>query len=402
MISVIDAVKLIQSVSLEVTSKKTPLSETTGMVLREPLISDRDLPPFDRVMMDGIAIQFRQCERGQTSFIIEGLQPAGAPARSLENPENCLEVMTGAALPGRTDTVIRYEDIEVRTEDGVSVAYIKSLPKAKGQNIHVRGTNRRKGDKIVSEGVFLSAAEIGVAATIGKSQLMISQPPEVAVVSTGDELVDIDEKPLPHQIRRSNVYSIDAALRDLGMSPKLFHMVDEKEEIRRQMELILNQFDIVIISGGVSKGKLDFIPGVLNDLGVKKKFHRVRQRPGKPFWFGHSPKSVVFALPGNPVASFVCYYRYIAPWIRKQLGAEQRPQPTARLAKNVTFDKKLTYFPIIKAEINSGIIEAVPSIGKGSSDLANLSRGDGFLELPESKNKFSAGESYPLYLYRNI
>jgi molybdopterin molybdotransferase len=280
---------------------------------------------------------------------------------------------------------------------------VKQKLKERGQNIHPKGANRQKGTVLVEEGALLGSAEIAVAATVGKSMLNVTAPPRVAVISTGDELVDIDSDPLPQQIRRSNVYAISAALREVGTNAELFHLQDEKGLIFEELGDILEQFDVLILSGGVSKGKLDYIPEVLEKRGVRKKFHKVRQRPGKPFWFGTSDKAVVFALPGNPVSSFMCYYRYIQPWMKKQLGAKSNTVLRARLTEDFTFNKKLTYFLQVKIQGGkNGILEALPVKGKGSSDFANLCRGDGFMELPEHQSYFQAGESFPLYLYRSL
>lgn len=403
MIGVAEAIGIIDEVRLEVETEKLDISDAVGMILREPITLDRDLPPFDRVMMDGIAIQYEKWEQGQSMFPIEGLQKAGGPKQIMDGNGHCMEVMTGAILPGNTDTVIRYEDIEILQEEKETSVVIQKGPKAKGQNIHPKGTNRQKGDLVVNEGTVLSPAEIGVAATVGKTRLNVSRVPEVAVISTGDELVPISQRPLLHQIRRSNAYTISAALRELHIEADLFHLNDDHSEIFQKLDDILKQFDLVILSGGVSKGKLDYIPEILEQKGVEKLFHKVRQRPGKPFWFGKSEESVVFALPGNPVSTFACCYRYVMPWLKKQLGIRRSNKLMAQLTVNYTFEKKLTYFLQVKVDINdNGIVKATPAKGKGSSDLANLCRGDGFLELPEERDHFKAGESYPLFLYRTL
>ncbi|MFH5886050.1 molybdopterin molybdotransferase MoeA [Halalkalibaculum sp. DA3122] len=401
MIPVKEAEEIINSITLDTGAEQVPVSEATGRVLRESITSDRDLPPFDRVMMDGIAIRFDQWKQGRRSFPIAGLQKAGAPRQTLRNGVHCLEVMTGAILPGNTDTVIRYEDLEITEKDGSAIATIQKPPKARRQNIHAKGTNRAGGTLIVEEGTVLSSAEIGVAATVGMPQVKVSSPPRVAVISTGDELVGIDQQPLPHQIRGSNSYTLAAALRELGIKARLFHLDDDKEEIADKLGGLLSQFDLLILSGGISRGKLDYIPEMLEQNSVERLFHKVRQRPGKPFWFGRSEQAVVFALPGNPVSTFTCYYRYICPWLKRQLGMQEEKQPVAQLTEDYTFEKKLTYFLQVKiSQSPEGIMQATPVKGKGSSDLANLCRADGLLELPEEKNLFSREESFSLYLYR--
>ncbi|SHG11479.1 molybdopterin molybdochelatase [Fodinibius roseus] len=403
MIEVAEAEGIIDGVRLEVETEKLDVSDTAGMILREPITLDRDLPPFDRVMMDGISIQYDKWEQGQSVFPVEGLQKAGEPKQLMDGNGHCMEVMTGAILPGNVDTVIRYEDINIQQDGKEISAVIQKGPKAKGQNIHPTGTNRKRGERVIDQGTVLSPAEIGVAATVGKTRLNVSKVPEVAVVSTGDELVPIGQRPLPHQIRRSNAYTISAALRELHMEAELFHLNDDRIEIAEKLDKIIGQFDLMILSGGVSRGKLDYIPELLEQKGVEKRFHKVRQRPGKPFWFGQSEEAVVFALPGNPVSTFSCCCRYVLPWLKKQLGMRKRNVLRAQLTADYTFKKKLTYFLQVTIDINNdGIMKATPVKGKGSSDLVNLCRGDGFLELPEDRAHFTAGESYPLFLYRSL
>jgi molybdopterin molybdotransferase len=403
MIGVAEAITIIDGVKLELKTEVLDIPDAVGRILREPVTLDRDLPPFDRVMMDGIAIQYEKWEQGQSKFPVEGLQKAGGPKRVMDGNEHCLEVMTGAVLPGNTDTVIRYEDIKIEQEESESVAVIQKGPKEKGDNIHTKGTNRKRGERVVGQGTVLSPAEIGVAATVGKTRLKVTKGPKVAVVSTGDELVPVSQRPLPHQIRRSNAYTISAALREHYIEAELFHLNDDRTEIAEKLDNILDKFDLVILSRGVSEGKLDYIPELLQQKGVEELFHKVRQRPGKPFWFGASDEAVVFALPGNPVSTFSCCYRYVMPWLKKQLGIRRRNKLMAQLTANYTFEKKLTYFLQVKVEINdNGIMKATPVKGKGSSDLANLCRGDGFLELPEGRDHFKIGESYPLFLYRSV
>jgi molybdopterin molybdotransferase len=206
---------------------------------------------------------------------------------------------------------------------------------------------------------------------------------------------------LPYQIRRSNVYAIAALLDDaFKIEAQLFHFVDDKALIVKGLETILNDFDVVILSGAVSEGKFDFVPNALHDLGVQKLFHKVSQRPGKPFWFGKlDQKAVVFALPGNPVSTFMCACRYVLPFIEASMGLEP-VRTSGVLLEDVIFKPDLTYFVPVKiiSYHHAPIVKALT--GNGSGDLANLNEADGFLELPRDKTEFKAGESYPLIRYR--
>jgi len=394
------AAEIIHSMALPQTIQTVKITEAVGRVLKEDIRSDRALPPFDRVMMDGIALQFASWKKGISQYTIADVQLVGEVRKKLQDSTQCIEIMTGAPRPANSDTVVRYGDIEIYERNGKNVAHIKVDAQKKGKNIHLKGLNRQKGEVLLEEGIVLGPAEIGVAATVGKKVLKVARPPRVAVISTGDELVDIDQKPLPYQIRCSNSYTLSAALQGLRVKSKMVHLPDDKEVIRNKLATLLQQYEVLILSGGVSKGKRDYIPGMLEEQGVQKLFYTVRQRPGKPFWFGKSEKTVVFALPGNPVASFCCYYRYIEPWLKKQLGYSSVSQPVAQLARDYTFAKPLTRFLQVQTQLTEkGVLQAIPVAGKGSSDLVSLCRGKSFLELPEQQSHFKTGECYPLYAY---
>lgn len=398
MISVKNATQIILDNKIELENELLPLEKTLGKYLREPLIADRDFPPFNRVAMDGIAIQYAAFEKGKRTYLIEDIQAAGSEQKILNEENNCLEVMTGAVLPVNTDTVIRYEDLEIA--DGKAKIVIDKLKYF--QNIHAKGFDREVGDVLVKTGKKISPAEIATAATIGKTHLNVAHIPKAALISTGDELVEINESPLPHQIRKSNIHALKATLKEWGMDSKSFHLADDKPRIKEQLANCLETYKIIVLSGGVSKGKFDFIPEVLEELGVQKLFHRVQQKPGKPFWFGKAANgTLIFALPGNPVSTFMCSYRYIYPWFKASLGLPPFDLPYAALVQDFNFKPNLTYFLQVKVNFTStGSVEALPVPGKGSGDLANLNNVDGFLELPADKSVFKSRETYRLILYR--
>ena len=254
----------------------------------------------------------------------------------------------------------------------------------------------------MKKGVKLSSTEIGICATIGKSVVNVSQLPRVMVISTGDELVGIEETPKPHEIRQSNVYTLRSTLTKLGIQADSAHLRDDQEEIRMKLSQFIESYEVIILSGGVSKGKFDFLPAALDSLGVRKLFHKVKQRPGKPFWFGMHPDGcVVFALPGNPVSSFMCMQRYFTPWLNSSLGITVDQTLYAVLSQRTEFKPDLVYFAQVKISFShEGKILALPVEGHGSGDLANLVEADGFLQLPQGKNVFEAGEAYPFISFR--
>jgi molybdopterin molybdotransferase len=396
MISVQEATKVIFDHVFPPESTVISITEAVGHILDEDIRSDRDLPPFDRVTMDGIAIPFKTWAEGKTKFKIENLQAAGQPQKALTDPANAIEVMTGSTLPAGTDTVVRYEDIVL--EKPFATITLPSIER--GQSIHRKGQDAVINEVLLTAGMKLSPAEIALLASVGKSTIRIRTFPTTAIVSTGDELIDIDQSPLPHQIRKSNSYALNAALRQIGCSADLFHFNDNESALRKELGSLLEKYPVIILSGGVSQGKFDFIPKVLEELGVKKKFHQVTQRPGKPLWFGASQKNTVFALPGNPVSTFMCFYRYIYPWIMRSLGTSVTPM-TAILAKDFSFAPKLTYFLQVGVKTEMGKLIAYPDAGGGSGDFANLKQTDGFLELPADRQDFRAGEAFPFIPFRH-
>jgi len=266
----------------------------------------------------------------------------------------------------------------------------------KGQNVHYQGEDRKLGEQVLGLNRKIRSVEIGLGASIGKAEVSVARLPKVMVISTGDELVPIDASPKPHQIRRSNVYRIQTVLKGLGVVAEQDHLQDDKDAIRAKLEEYLNSYDVIILSGGVSKGKFDFLPDVLAELGAEKKFHKIAQRPGKPFWFGdYKRKCSIFALPGNPVSSFLCMQRYFRYWLSHCLQEKAPVNEFAILESNVTFNPDLTYFLEVALVSNEkGQLIASPRKGNGSGDFANLLLADGFIVLPRGRNEFDAGEVF--------
>jgi molybdopterin molybdotransferase len=397
MLSVSEAYSIVLNHLLVLPAETIPLPQAAGRVLREPLTADRDLPPFDRVSMDGIAIQYQAFATGQRRFRVAGAQFAGKPSLTLTDKTACLEVMTGAMLPAATDTVIRYEDS--RIIDGFAEVLIDEV--VSGQHIHYQASDRKQHEVLVAAGTRLGPPEMAVAASVGKATVSVSKLPRIALISTGDELVDVSETPKPYQIRRSNTYLLQTVLQSAGAETTLLHLPDEPEIMETVLKTLLNDYDALVLSGGVSAGKADFVPKVMEPIGVRQLFHQVAQRPGKPLWFGASDAGkVVFGLPGNPVSTFLCAYRYLLPWLNASLGLPVLQPSVARLARSISFPPKLTYFlPVSLSVSKDGIWLAEPLPGSGSADYANLLQCDGFMELPPDRTEFEANEAFPVLTY---
>jgi len=423
MISVENALQTILDSAQDFGVEEIPFIQSVGRVLKEGITADRDFPPFNRVSMDGISIDYSQFKKGQRSFFIEEIQAAGSEQISLQNSENCIEVMTGAVLPSNTNTLIRYEDITI--EKGVARIILNAIND--GQNIHERGKDGKAGDLLIQQNTIISAAEIGVLATVGKTTVKVAKIPKVMIVSTGDELVGVAETPLAHQIRRSNVFALVSLLEKLNIPSETAHITDDKPVLKERIKVYLEDFDVLLFSGAVSKGKYDFLPEVLDELGVEKLFHTVAQRPGKPFWFGRAApfgfeqydvgkkgslsaadkhtenkskkKTIVFAFPGNPISTFVNCLAYFYPWYYKSVGVEQQEE-SAILAEDVTFKPSLTYFLQVKLSYRYGHLIATPISGNGSGDLASLVNTDAFIQLPNDQTEFKKGEVFSIIRYR--
>jgi molybdopterin molybdotransferase len=395
MIPVSEATSIIQSHSIETGMEEIAIQLACGRILREEVRADRDFPPFDRVTMDGIAINFQAFKKGARKFPIEGIQAAGEQTKQLNNMEACIEVMTGAMLPVGTDAIVRYEDLEIK--DQFATLLIQDVQK--NQNIHTQGQDAKRNEILIAPGITLSPAEVALLASVGKKTVLVSSFPKTAIISTGDELVPVDLIPLPYQIRRSNSYALQSALLELGCQADQYHIPDQEEILETEVKKILAHYQLIIFSGGVSKGKFDFVPQTLERNGIQKRFHQVSQKPGKPLWFGTSSKHVVFALPGNPVSTYMCFYRYIKPWLIKSLNGSEK-EKTVILAQDFSFKPPLTYFLQVSVRYEKGQPKAFPVAGGGSGDFANLKEVDGFIELPAATSDFKAGQSFNYFPFR--
>lgn len=403
MIGVSEAEALIASHLPNPIANLRPLSVQKRSVLAEDLCNTEPLPPFNRVAMDGIAICFSTWETGQRVFLVAGVQAAGAPQMHLTDSQHCLEVMTGAMLPEGCDTVIPYEALE-RSSDGQTLTISENTGVNLAQNVHHQGSDYAPGSLLLSAGTPMYGPQWAVAASLGKAYLELARQPSIAIISTGDELVPIDSTPLPHQIRSSNSYLIEADLRTRGFDNVLrFHLPDQTGLLHEKLAQLLQSNSVLILSGGVSMGKFDLLPEVLQTLGVTCHFHKIRQKPGKPFWFGTGPRQqLVFALPGNPVSVAICLHRYVLPALELTLGQAPAKRPYAMLQENLTFKKPMTFFvPVRIAYSPDAKIQAWPIRMNGSGDFASLAQSDGFLELAAEPELFKAQEAHPLWLWKN-
>ncbi|WP_394971967.1 molybdopterin molybdotransferase MoeA [uncultured Croceitalea sp.] len=377
--------------------QKISLDKAIGHVLAEDVFADRDFPPFNRATKDGVAINYAALEKGIQSFPIQAIAAAGSPQKELKSSDKCIEIMTGAVVPTNTDTVVMYEHLEIE-EDLVKLL----KPVKKGQNIHIQGSDEAKGTIVLNKGTKIEAAEIGVLASVGKIEVLVKKMPKIVLVSTGDELVDVSETPRLHQIRKSNSHTLKAALLNETIVANAIHIADDKETTKSEILEALKQNDVLLLSGGVSKGKYDYLPKVFEELGVKKIFHRVKQRPGKPFWFGKHKETntTIFAFPGNPASTFANYHIYFKPWLNLSLGL---PESEITVILNERFENNtdLTRFIRAKVKMDSAKLIASLVLGNGSGDLTSLTKANGFVLLEPNKI-YEAGAAVPFFSTRTI
>ncbi|WP_405415966.1 molybdopterin molybdotransferase MoeA [Maribacter sp. Asnod1-A12] len=376
---------------LDLGTENVSLLNSLNRILAQDIFADRDFPPFDRATKDGIAIQFSDFANNGHSFVVEGVAAAGEVQQVLKDKSNCLEVMTGAVVPENCDTVVMYEHITIADNKVTINEKVK-----KGQNIHYQGSDEKAGTLLLSKGKKITPAEIGVMATVGKATVEVMGNPKICTIATGNELVEVRDIPKPHQIRKSNMLTIEAALINSKIEASSLHLLDDKAIIKNELEKALTENDVLLLSGGVSKGKFDFIPEVMESLGVEKVFHRVLQRPGKPFWFGiHSKlKTVIFSFPGNPVSTFANYHLYFLPWLQVSWGLPLE-NSYIKLSVAIKITQPLTRFIQVGTEIKEGISWATPVVENGSGDLTSLVKADGFVCLEPRSTDYEVGEVVP-------
>jgi molybdopterin molybdotransferase len=368
-----------------------PLTQCVGATLRENIYAERDQPPFDRVAMDGMAVDSGSLRRGLRRFRIQGVQAAGTPQLRLGSAEDAIEVMTGAILPLSSDCVIPVEQLDVA--DGYA-SLNTDVVSAPYHNVDRRGNHGRQGTLLLETGTLLRAPEIAVAASAGMARVRVSSQPAIMIVSTGDELIEPGDPIADYQVRRSNAYAVAATLRTRGFGRVGDdHVPDDADLMRERLSLHLTTHEVLVLSGGVSMGKFDLVPQVLGQLGVQEVFHKIEQRPGRPMWFGIGPQGqAVFGLPGNPVSTLVCLIRYVIPAIAEAMGTKREPPERLALAAPVTFEPALTYFlPVAIEHDDWGRPWANPRRTKGSGDFLSLTGTDGFVELPPGPNTYPKG-----------
>ncbi|WP_411845508.1 molybdopterin molybdotransferase MoeA [Roseibacillus persicicus] len=368
-----------------------PYLSALGRTLRQSLSADQDFPPFDRVTMDGIACRSSDLSLGPLT--IQGLHPAGEPAPAPLQPAHCWQIMTGAVMPSDCDTIIPVEELSI---SGTLVTVLESAAPTPGQFIHRQASDCAAGTELLTAGTVITPAHLGLAATVGAVELTVTCQPSVTILTTGDELVPPTETPLPHQLRQSNGPVLLSALANWGLnhSSTHLHLPDDLTHTTEAIESALSSSDLVLISGGISKGKKDYVRPALESLIGPPTFHGIAQRPGKPlaYWKPSSQNPPLFALPGNPNSTLTTFLRYVRPALHLLAGSPIPEPITLPLAKPLTPHPKLTLFLPATLESNGTLTVHQP---QNSGDFASALSASGFIEVPSGEVEVTTAAYHP-------
>ena len=377
-------------------SEKVSLLEALGRVMAEDIYANRNIPPLDNSGMDGYAVKYADIQNGSKGRpihlkVVENL-PAGSVSTKRLGKGQAIRIMTGAPIPKGADTVIPVEETEEK--DGF-VSIFKAVPF--GEYIRRAGEDVKRGDDVLSRGDFIRPAEVGMLASVGRSFVSVYQRPMVAILCTGEELVDVDGDLDEVKIISSNLYTLAAQVKDCGAIPiQLGIARDQKEEIREKLRQGIRA-DVLISSAGVSVGDYDFVKSALSDLGMEMVFWRVAMKPGKPLAFGTMNGKPVFGLPGNPAASMVSFEQFVRPSLLKMMGHRQlfRPVIEAVLKEDIRREPRKRHF--IRACVSiekDDYVVAIP----GAGGLSAMIRANGWIVIPEDQEIVRAGEKVKVQL----
>lgn len=385
-------ISVVSALALQHAEESVALNDALGRVLAEDIAADRDYPPFDRSTRDGYAVRAEEAFSGDVLTLVGEIH-AGQSFDKEILPGECVQIMTGAAVPAGADAVVMIEYTKAVQKCGITtIAFERNAEP--GQNIVRRGTEAKSGQTLLRAGARLGFAELAICGQVGKSSPHVFRKPRVAILSTGDEVVAVDAQPGPRQIRNGNSVSLAAQVRLGGGEPVLLgNARDERDELRRTIEQGL-QCDMLVTSGGVSAGKYDLVEDVLKELGAEIQFERVKIRPGRPAVFAICKGKPVFGLPGNPVSTMVTFELFVLPALDLLSGAAPRELPVlrAKLAAPVRQKAELTHFLPARVEWSGGEATVSELKWQGSGDIVALAQSNCFIVVPAAKLEWEAGE----------
>ncbi len=392
MISLESALNLSNQSPIKNSREVISLQESLGRVLAIPIIADRDYPPFNRSAMDGIAIRLEDFKNQPLiAQVIETIYAGQSSKKKLEDKQ-AYRIMTGASVPENANAVIQLEKIEWIDKN---IAAFEFTPKI-WQNIAKKGEDIQKGEVWIKENTVVTPYLIGVLSSLGYNQIEAIKPPKVVVISTGDELVDINKNPNDFEIRGSSLYVLKAMLESWGIAnAKTIYLTDEKEKIENYISNVLLENDLIITTGGVSAGDTDFLPSLLESIGFSKYFHKVNIKPGKPIWAGHHAKKncMVFGLPGNPLSTQISFILFVQRWLQLWFGLPIKKPLLYSCCEEIKRNPNLDIFLPAVLENHNGKVCAKPIKNNGSGDVISTGLMQGFIKIPRGKEFLSVNET---------
>ena len=372
------------------------LEQSLGRVLAKDVHANRDLPPYDVSAMDGYAVRSADLAKTPATLeVIEDIKAGDLPGKTVQAGQ-CARIMTGAPVPQGADAVIRVEDTQTSADNLVQI----KVAVKPDNDIRLQGEGMRNGDVVLTAGTEITPGVIGVLATVKCTQLQVYRLPRVAILSTGNELEEIDDPVDPNKIPDSNSYALTAQAQALGIEPALLGIArDDPAELAEYLQRGL-RFDVLLVSGGTSVGLHDYVRPTVEALGVQMKFWRVAMKPGHPVAFGTTADSIVFGLPGNPVSSMVCFEEFVAPALRRMMGHARlyRRTVAARLTHNVKHQPGRTEFIRVTLARDEGGYSATSTGAQGSGMLLSMARADGLMVVPAGSTGLAAGEQVTVQL----
>ena len=367
------------------------LYESYGLILAQDVYADRDLPPADRSAMDGYAVRAEDIADCPCTLSLTGEIPAGSPVRLTVDPGSCVRIFTGAMIPPGADSIVMVED----TDESDRVVTFRK-PVHLGKNIRRQGEESRNGDLILPVGTLLESAQVGLCASVGLAEPRVFPRPRVAVLCTGAELKDVSESVQPHEIRNSNGPSLCAALSSWGFTSVTHQMLpDNPETIANELKRVAETYDVILLTGGVSVGKYDFVPEALERIGATIHFHKVAMKPGKPVLYASLPDNTqIFGLPGNPLSSMAGFYEFVFPALKRLSGTPEEKCCTSMffpLSGTVHSKKDRVRLVIARILWRSTGPVAVPLKSHGSADLTSGNSADGVVIVPVNSGELNEG-----------
>lgn len=385
-----------------------PLAQSLGLVLAETATSDVDSPPYDKSIVDGYALQMADLAGGSAELrVIEEITAGQTPQRTIVRG-TATRIMTGAPIPAGTEAVVMVEETRPMTlADGSAGVRVSPARLKAGQNIMRQATSLRRGQAVLSAGRAIRPMEVGLLAEVGRTEVRVHARPSVAVLATGNELVPAEHVPAAGQIRNSNGPMLTALVADAGGAPLDLGIARDDEAAISNLVSRGLQEDVLVLSGGVSAGVLDLVPGVLAKLGVRQVFHKVNLKPGKPIWFGvlsgDSGNKLVFGLPGNPVSTLVCFELFVRPALAKLAGRNSAGLRKFQAKLVAPFEQRgdrPTYYParVIPEAMDSNSLPGVELLDwRGSADLRTLTDADALAYFPAGEQVYAPGEPVTAY-----